>query len=80
MARRVISQLLKFGEVRRAPLGISVQDLTPGLASTLDLDASEGAVVAQVEQDSAAGRAGIRAGDVVIAFNERPVRGGDRSS
>lgn len=75
MAKRVMQQLLKFGEVRRGRVGISIQDLTPDLARTLEIDASEGAVVIQVERDSAAERAGIRAGDVVIALNGRPVRG-----
>src|SRR5690606_28795134 len=52
MARQVMDQLLEFGEVRRGRLGIGIQDVTPGLAAALDLGATEGALVTQVEPGS----------------------------
>jgi serine protease Do/serine protease DegQ len=74
MARAVIDQILRFGEVRRGRLGVTTQDLTPELAKTLGLTVTEGAVVAGVEKGSAAERAGLRPKDVVIAVNDRPIR------
>jgi serine protease Do/serine protease DegQ len=74
MARAVVDQILRFGEVRRGRLGVTTQDLTPELAKTLGVTVTEGAVVAGVEKDSAAERAGLRSKDVVVAVNGRPIR------
>jgi Do/DeqQ family serine protease len=65
MAHAVMEQLVKFGEVRRGRLGISMTDVVGG----------EGATVAEVQADSPASRAGLRKADVVVALNGRPVRG-----
>lgn len=75
MARAVMDQLIKYGEVRRGVLGIGIQDVTPDVTAALGLGASEGAVVTHVEPGSAAELAGIRAGDVVVAVNGRAVHG-----
>lgn len=75
MAQGVIEQLLEYGEVRRGRLGVTIQDLTPELAEALDLDVDKGAVVVQVEPESPAERAGIRAGDVIIGLDDQPVEG-----
>ncbi len=75
MAKAVMDQLLEFGEVKRGRLGITIQDVTPDLATALDLDTATGAVVTQVEENSAAEQAGIRAGDVIIAVDGQPVTG-----
>ncbi len=74
MARAVIDQLQRFGEVRRGRLGVTTQDLTPALAKSLGVAVTEGAVIAGVEQGSAAEQAGLRPKDVVIAANGRPIR------
>ncbi|HYD55604.1 MAG TPA: Do family serine endopeptidase [Burkholderiales bacterium] len=65
MARAVMDQLIRFGEVKRGRLGISMEDV-PG---------AEGARVAEVLSGSPAALAGLRAGDLVTALNGRPVRG-----
>jgi Do/DeqQ family serine protease len=65
MARAVMDQLVKFGEVRRGRLGISMTDVVGG----------EGATVAEVQADSPASKAGLRKADVVVGLNGRPVRG-----
>jgi len=75
MARQVMDQLVEYGEVRRGRAGIVIQDLTPALAKVLDLEVTQGALVSQVVEDSPAERAGIRAGDVIVAVNGRPVKG-----
>jgi Do/DeqQ family serine protease len=74
MARAVMDQILKFGEVRRGRLGVETQDLTPETAKQLGVTITEGAVVLRVEKGSAAEKAGLRPKDVVIAVNERPIR------
>src|SRR5690606_3711747 len=66
MAHEVMEQIVEYGEVRRGRLGIVIQDVTPGLASALDLGVTEGALVTQVEPGTPAEQAGIMAGDVVV--------------
>ncbi len=74
MAREIMEQIVRYGEVRRGQLGVTVQDLTPDLAKGLKTDARNGAVIAQVMPRSAAATAGLRRGDVIVAINSVPVR------
>ena len=74
MARGIMDQLKSGGSVHRAQLGVSVQPMTPDLASSLGVsDTMRGAVVSSVEPGSAAERGGIKRGDVIVAFNGKPV-------
>lgn len=74
MARAVMEQLLRFGEVRRGRIGVVIQDLTPALAEAMRLGSQQGAVIAQVEPGSPADRAGLRPRDVVLSVDGQPVR------
>jgi serine protease DegQ len=76
MARMVQEHLIADGEVSRGQLGIAMQDLTPELAQAFSLQVTNGAVVTRVEPGSSAERAGLKAGDVVLEIDGRPVRGG----
>jgi serine protease Do/serine protease DegQ len=76
MARGVMTQLVRFGEVRRGRLGIDFEDLAPDAAVMLKLPTADGALISTVQPDSPAAKAGLRRGDVVLAFNGRPVRSG----
>jgi len=73
MAKAVMEQLLEYGEVRRGRLGIMMQDLTPALAEALEIGVDRGALVTGVEPESAAARAGVKAGDIVVALNGSPI-------
>jgi Do/DeqQ family serine protease len=73
MARGVMDQLIRYGEIKRGVIGVSIQDLTPDLAGALNVQNSGGALVAGVEPTSAAEKAGMRKGDVVIAMDGVPV-------
>jgi serine protease DegQ len=74
MARHVMDQLARFGEVRRGTLGIYVQDLTADLAGAFGVEKGRGVLVAEVARGSAAEKAGLRAGDVVTAIAGYPVK------
>jgi S1-C subfamily serine protease len=74
MMKTVMSQLVKFGEVKRGVLGVNVQTLTPDIAESMDLGNVQGALVSQVADDSAAATAGLKAGDVVTAINGKAVK------
>ena len=73
LAADVLAQLLQFGEVRRGTLGVELQDVTSDLAPILGLQSARGAVVTKVAAKSAAARAGLRVGDVVVAVNQRRI-------
>jgi len=61
------------GRHGRTWLGVTVQDVTPRLARERDLHAKSGALVGSVNDESPASRGGIRAGDVIVEFNGKPV-------
>lgn len=73
MARNVMDQLIEHGSVRRGRLGVFVQPVTSEQASSLGLSEVRGVIVRQVEKGSPADRAGLREGDVILAFNGTPV-------
>ena len=73
MARAVMNQIIKHGEVRRGRLGIEMADITPELSKKLGVNTLEGAVIAVVQAGSPAEKAGMREGDVVAALNGRPI-------
>lgn len=73
MAQQIIGQLIEHGEVKRGRLGFTAQDLTPDLAEAFDINQSKGVVVARVLEDSAADKAGMLEGDIIIAVNGEEV-------
>jgi serine protease DegQ len=75
IAKAVMDQLIRHGEVRRGRLGVTIADLTPDLAAKLGLGEIRGALIAQVERNSPAQRAGLEEGDVVLALDGQPIQG-----
>ena len=77
IARSVMEQLIEYGEVRRGRLGVLIQDVTPALAQALELGVDHGALITQVEPGSAAERAGLEPGDVIVSLDGRDIRNAD---
>ncbi|WP_440995655.1 DegQ family serine endoprotease [Arhodomonas sp. SL1] len=75
MAKQIMDQLIEHGEVRRGVLGVRVQDLTPEIAEAMGMDDRQGALIAQVQPDSAAEEAGLQEGDVVTAVDGEAIDG-----
>jgi serine protease Do len=75
MARRVSAQLVENGKVTRGWLGVMLQPLTPDLAASFGVEGARGALVSEVQPDSPAAKAGLKAGDVVVEIDGRKVTG-----
>jgi len=73
MARHVMESLIKHGAVIRGWLGVNIQNINETMAQAMDLEVSEGALVADVTKDSPAEKAGLEAGDVIIKYNGKKV-------
>src|SRR3546814_7798248 len=68
LARPVIEELRKNGEVRRGWLGVQIQAVTEDIAGALGLDGTNGALVSSVMPGSPAEEAGLEVGDVIVEF------------
>src|SRR4051812_4986684 len=73
MAKHVMEDLRTKGKVTRAQLGVTVQNVTSDMAASLGLKENGGAIVSGVGEGSAAERAGLKRGDVILSFNGQPV-------
>jgi serine protease Do len=76
IVRSVYDQIRKFGRVRRGDIGVRAQTLTPVLAAGLGLSRDRGAILADVLPGSPAEKAGLRAGDVVLSLDTKPIENG----
>jgi serine protease Do len=73
MARQVVERLISGGKVMRGFLGITLQDVDADLAKHFNLSDQNGALVDDVMPDGAAAKSGIKSGDVIVAFNGKPI-------
>ncbi|MFO8235372.1 MAG: Do family serine endopeptidase [Bacteroidales bacterium] len=73
IAQKVVEDLIKFGEVKRAVLGVQIQNITGDLAKEKDLEVQQGAYVAGLTKDGAADEAGIKSGDVIIEVDNEKI-------
>lgn len=74
MAKDVAQQLLKYGSIHRGLMGIFVQHLTPELAQAMGYPSDfQGALVSQVNENSPAEMAGLKAGDIILQINDTKI-------
>lgn len=74
MASSLVAQIIEFGEVKRGILGIKGGELNADLAKEFNISTQQGAFVSEVLPDSAAAKAGFKAGDVITEINGQKVR------
>ncbi len=73
VAMQVKDDLVKYGKVTRGRIGVVVQPMTKPLAESFGLKQAEGALISQIETDGPAARAGLKTGDVILAWNGTPI-------
>jgi len=73
MAKSVYTQLVESGTVVRGFLGVRPQDIDSDLAAALGLDDAKGVILPEVTKGSAADKAGVKKGDIVLEFDGKPV-------
>jgi len=73
VAMDVVKQLKQSGTVSRGWLGVYIQEITHEIAQSFNLKKPVGALVSQVIENSPAERAGFKAGDVILSFNQKPI-------
>lgn len=73
LAKKVIKDLNDYGEVKRAILGVRIQDITQELADEKGLTNLNGVFIPSVSEDGAADKAGVKAGDVILKINDHEV-------
>ncbi len=76
IARAVYRQIRAFGRVRRGDIGVHAQTVTPVLAAGLRLARERGVVLADVMPGGAAASAGLKAGDIVLSVDGKPMENG----
>ena len=73
-AKKVIDQLIEFGETKRGWLGVRIQRVTKEIADVEKLDEPRGALVASVAENSPSDKAGIKAGDIILEFDGTDIK------
>jgi serine protease Do len=74
LASEVMKRIRETGKVVRGWLGVGIQRLTPELAESLKLKTEEGVLISQVFEGGPAAKAGLKAGDVALEYNGKPVK------
>lgn len=74
LVKEELPELRFAGKVRRGWLGVYIQKVTPALAESLGLDEPRGALIADVLKDGPAQSAGLKRGDVIVAYGNRPIK------
>jgi serine protease Do len=73
IAEPTVNALIRDGKIRHGYIGISIEDVTPDNAKFFDAKKAVGAVVSDVTPDAPGSKAGLKTGDVIVAFDGKPV-------
>lgn len=73
MVKSIVEQLKSHGSITRGWIGVTISILDKDFADTLKLEENKGVVVAEVEENSPAARAGITEGDIILSFNDQEI-------
>jgi serine protease Do/serine protease DegQ len=76
IASSIMGQILDFGEIRRGLLGVNFDNIGREEAETLSLDIKGGALITRVFPESAAEKAGLKVGDIIVAVNDKTIESG----
>jgi Do/DeqQ family serine protease len=76
IASSIMGQILDFGEIRRGLLGVNFDNIDREIAKTLDLDVEGGALITRVFPESAAEKAGLKVGDIIVEVNDETITSG----
>ena len=76
VAKTIVSQLRDTGKVTRGYLGVRFQPLTADLAKSFGLESEKGALIASVEKNAPAEKAGLKAGDVIVEYDGKQINDG----
>jgi serine protease Do len=74
MAKRVMTQLINNGTIKRGYLGIGLQEIDKEIAEAYKLDKPEGVIITEVIKDSGADKAGLKEGDILMEYNGKPIK------
>lgn len=73
LALQIKDELVKHGKVSRGRLGVMIQTMSPELAKSFGLEKNKGALIAQIQKDSAAEKAGLQESDIVLLFDGKAI-------
>ncbi len=73
IASSIMSQILDFGEIRRGLLGVRIQTIDAEVAEALESNVENGALITNIEPNSAAEKAGLEVGDIIVGVNDKKV-------
>ena len=73
LAKHVIDQIISTGVIKRAYMGVILQEIDSDLAKALDLSQKNGVLLADVRKNSPAAKAGLKEGDIILGLNQAPV-------
>jgi serine protease Do len=73
LVKDIVGQLKQYGAARRGWVGVSIQQITPEIAQGMGLPSSAGALISGVDTNGPAAKAGLKNGDVVLAFDNKPI-------
>lgn len=74
MAQYITDQIIHEGVVKRAYLGVLLQPIDKQLAEAMSLEKQEGVLIADIVKDSPAEKAGLKQGDIILSYDNKPVK------